>query len=118
MNFLRPLNHTGLNAYVWSGAVGANTDLTAIDPKKSTSNSPGRNCVGIYVGSAGNLLVETRANGGTKNMYYAGVPAGAFIDGSFSKVLASGNVNDEATGGSTGIAKTSTAKDLVVYWEV
>lgn len=122
MHFLRPLNLTGPTAYVWSGAVGNTTDLTTIDPGRNSSNSPGRRAIGIYVGAAGNLLVEAYTTDGYSgtvgNMYYAGVPAGTVIHGCFSKVLSSGLVKDSATSATTPVAKTSTAKDLVIVWEV
>jgi hypothetical protein len=120
MSFINALSHAGNTAYVWSGSVGSNIDVTSIDPKKTTSNRPGRRCIGIYVGSAGNLVVETPNcdgyAGSTGHMYYAGLPAGTFLDVVATKVLASGLVKDSATG--TLSAKTSTAKDLVIYWGV
>lgn len=124
--FLRPLNHTGPTAYVWSGAVGSTTDLTKIDPKidgykNPGYNQPGRPCVAIYVGSAGNLVLQVAAPDGygaqVRNVYYAGLPAGYLLEVQCYKILASGNVQDWAPGFATS-AKTSTAKDLVVYWEV
>lgn len=122
MSLNRPLNHTGNTAYVWSGAVGKTTDLTAIDPKKAGRNGPGRRCIGMYIGAGGNLVLEVPNPDGyagtVGNMYFAGLVTGSFLDVSASKVLASGAVKDSAVDGYASITKTSTARDLVVYWEV
>jgi hypothetical protein len=133
MNFLRPLNRTGHVVDVWIGADGYDVDITAVDPRLTlsytASSGKGRNCVGIYVGSAGSLVLEVptyQVDGygvpTVKNVFFVGLQAGTYLPVRASKILASGTVADASassagpTGGSG--AKTSTAHDLIIYYEV
>jgi hypothetical protein len=122
MSFINAQSHLGNLAYIWSGAVGNTTDTTLIDPKRAGRNVPGRGAIGVYVGSVGNLVLEVPNPdgyaGSVGNMYFAGLVAGQYLDIKFTKVLASGNVKDSAPGGVISNAKTSTAKDLVIFWGV
>jgi hypothetical protein len=118
-NFLRPLNRTGLVEYVWDGYVGNDIDLQLNDPKKYTSNAPGRNCIGIYCGSDGYIVAQVNAGGNTasatKNILISNIKAGTYIPISASKILKSGKVVD-VEGNS--VSHTSTAYNLLVYYEI